>query len=788
MNDSFDYVQFNCLRLKMISGVRSYNPWVWFVLPIWCLIFLVLFPPHQFDVAISRLFWIDGRWPWHGNVFLSEVLHKGVKSIPIAVALYALYQIVYSRIKKTDSIGSEKFKRYGYIFLAMLTSVVLCWWLKQTTAVSCPWDTVQFGGADSITDPGWSLVARAGNCWPGGHAGTGFCLFALFFAFRDLDKGRSRWLLAAVFIFGLICGGVRIMQGAHFFSHNAATMLIDWVVCASLYVLLFDGKNFVKRFILVKPAGQHGQTLIGTAIFWTVFLNIPFWRALIVSAGNDPDLIFQTLMMGAALSVSFFFVALAVIELLSVLPKRVFQLSILVLALSGVTALVGSLLYGTTMTPDMVRNFLQTDSREVSMYFSFSSVFIFLFLFTPAVLLLWTGRGSCNLTIERLKRLGLFALFLFVGILMLVTQFQPFSALMRNDKSMRYMIAPFNVVYSTASTLLRDQNTDGRRIRAIVDSNPRALTSPNRATVFVLVIGETARSANWQLAGYNRETNPKLRNLDIINIPAVEACGTSTDVSLPCMLSRIGRRDYDRSRILSEEALPSLLQRSGFSVTWIDNQSGSKGTSDGVRTLRLSDNKELCKGGECMDMAFVEDLKVRLSKVKPGERQVLILHMMGSHGPSYDKRSEAEDKVFGNVCKDPSFRSCSPAEIINAYDSSIRYTDRVLAGLIQELKSRSDLDTAFVYVSDHGESLGENGLFLHGAPYQLSPDVQRIVPMVMWLSEGFKKDYKVSERQLNSISKVPVTHDHLYHSVLGLLNVKSSTYEPRWDLFASKDN
>lgn len=124
------------------------------------------------------------------------------------------------------------------------------------------------------------------------------------------------------------------------------------------------------------------------------------------------------------------------------------------------------------------------------------------------------------------------------------------------------------------------------------------------------MIGETARSANWQLAGYDRETTPLLAARgDIINIPKVEACGTSTDVSLPCMLSRVGRRDYDRERILSEEALPSLLQRSGFNVTWIDNQSGSKGTSDGVKSLFLNQADLSCKGAECMDLAFVEDLK-----------------------------------------------------------------------------------------------------------------------------------------------------------------------------------
>ena len=771
----------------MNSEVRSYNPWIWLILPLWCLVFLVLFPPHQFDVAVSRLFWIDGDWPWHGNVFFSQVLHKGAKAVPIAIALYVIYRMIRLWVQKAENNWQEKFVRYGYVIFAMLVSVLLCWWLKQTTDVSCPSNIVEFGGTRPIAGPDWSIVFRQGNCWPGGHSGTAFCIFALYFALRDRCKLAARCLLGAVLVFGVISSAVCTMQGEGFVSHHVATLLIDWIVCATIYVLVYDRSNIFERFKNTKPATHFIHTLIGTALFWTLYLDVPFWRALFVSAGSDPQVISQTLFLAVVLALSFFFVALAVIELLGLLPRRLFQLMLIILGLSGVTALIASLLYGTTMTPDMLRNFLQTDAREASMYFSVSTVLLFVFLFAPVLLLITTADRGKVLLAERFKRLGLSALFLLIGVLILVSQLQPFSALMRNDKSLRYMIAPFNTVYSTASTLLRDQNTDAKRVRVVVDPNPRASVSPARATLFVLVIGETARSANWQLAGYDKPTNPMLSTMDILNIPKVEACGTSTDVSLPCMLSRVGRRDYDRDRILSEEALPSLLQRSGLNVTWIDNQSGSKGTSDGVKTIRLSDDKVLCGGGECMDLAFVEDLKKRLKAIRAGDRQVLILHQMGSHGPAYDLRSEDSDKVFGKVCTDPSFRSCSAEEIVSAYDASIRYTDRVLAGLINELKAHSEVNTALLYISDHGESLGENGLFLHGAPYRISPDVQKVVPMVMWLSSGFKTDYSVSEETLqkNATSQT-VTHDHLYHTVLGLLKVKSSSYEVRWDLSAQQ--
>ena len=231
----------------MNSEIRSYNPWIWLILPLWCLAFLVLFPPHQLDIAVSRLFWIDGDWPWHHNPFFTEVLHKGAKAVPIVVALWVVYRLFRLSIKKSEEAWQEKRKRYAYVFIAMLASVLLCWWLKQTTGVSCPWSTSAFGGTDPITDPGWSF--RAGNCWPGGHAGSGFCLFALFFALRDQRKTLARWCLLAVFVFGSICGFARLMQGAHFLSHNLATMLIDWIVCAVIYVLIFDRKKILSRFV-----------------------------------------------------------------------------------------------------------------------------------------------------------------------------------------------------------------------------------------------------------------------------------------------------------------------------------------------------------------------------------------------------------------------------------------------------------------------------------------------------------------------------------------------------------
>ena len=159
---------------------------------------------------------------------------------------------------------------------------------------------------------------------------------------------------------------------------------------------------------------------------------------------------------------------------------------------------------------------------------------------------------------------------------------------------------PSTLCTRQAVPLLRDQNPEKAQ-KVIVDASPKAIFTSDKPTLFVVLIGETARSANWQLANYEKATNPELSKLNIVNIPKVQACGTSTDVSLPCMLSRIGRRDYDRKRILTEESLPSLLKRAGFSVTWVDNQSGCKGTCDGVRVIKPTPDPLYCQAGSCMD-------------------------------------------------------------------------------------------------------------------------------------------------------------------------------------------
>lgn len=767
------------------KNTKNYSLWTWLLLPLWCLTLLILFPPQALDIAISGLFFDGQGWPLKNDFFFNVVLYKSSKIIPIGAALASVYVLVKNLIANRRGLQPDSYWIYRplYIIIAMLACVLVVWWLKASTGVYCPWSVSYFSGDHALREPTWSWVFQDGRCWPSGHSGTGFCLLALFFALRDKYPQLARKTLVAVLLLETICSLTRIVQGAHFLSHTLATALIDWIICAGLYVLCFDRQNILRRILALPRKIAFNHFLFLSAFFWTACFNAPIVSSIIKSASTDKNNLLPTLILALAVSVSVFFLSMSIIALLGLLPRLIFKGLMILLTLLGATSLVVWLYYGIAMTPDMVRNFLATDFHEASGYWSWSLALNFILITLPGLLLINRLRSSRRPE-SKLKRLGICVVTLLCGVFVLFIQLQPFSALMRGDKSLRYLFAPVNIVYSTSSTLLRDQNPEKAQ-KVIVDASPKAIFTSDKPTLFVVLIGETARSTNWQLASYEKPTNPELSKLNIINIPKVQACGTSTDVSLPCMLSRVGRRDYDRKRILTEESLPSLLKRAGFSVTWVDNQSGCKGTCDGVRVTKPTPDPLYCHAGTCMDGVFNRSIDEAFNALKTQSHAVLFLHMMGSHGPAYYKRSTESEKVFGKECTDPTFKSCSKESIRAAYDSSIRYTDRVVAELIRKLQNKTDINTALIYLSDHGESLGENGLYLHGAPYYIAPDEQKIVPMVMWFSEPFKKNYTIDTRVIEENSHKPVTHDHLYHTILGLLNVRSSTYDSQWDLSAN---
>lgn len=367
----------------------------------------------------------------------------------------------------------------------------------------------------------------------------------------------------------------------------------------------------------------------------------------------------------------------------------------------------------------------------------------------------------------------------------MLVSFQSLSSLMRNHKEVRYLIAPGNYLVSLVQVALDDGIArDKRRILVGTDARMATRRPGARPRLLVLVVGETVRAENWGLNGYARQTTPQLQQIGPVNFSDVSACGTSTEVSLPCMFSPYGRADYDKDKIRRSESLLHVLDHAGIRTLWRDNQSGCKGVCAGLefQSFAHDNDPRYCDKERCLDDVMLRDL-VDVVRGQTGD-SVIVLHPLGNHGPSYYRRYPEMFRRFTPDCRTPELGKCSRQEIVNAYDNAILYQDAFLARTIRILSGRTSHDTALIYVSDHGESLGEGGLYLHGVPYAIAPKTQLNVPMVMWISPNFASGRGIDMDCLRQQARKPASHDNLFHSVLGLMQVSTKAYAATRDLFA----
>ncbi|MCU0826286.1 MAG: phosphoethanolamine--lipid A transferase [Tabrizicola sp.] len=307
------------------------------------------------------------------------------------------------------------------------------------------------------------------------------------------------------------------------------------------------------------------------------------------------------------------------------------------------------------------------------------------------------------------------------------------------------------------------------------------LARADKPVLLVIVAGETARAANWSLGGYGRETNPELAKRDIVYYPQATSCGTATATSLPCMFSPLTRADYSYEGGLSNENLLDVLARVGFHVEWWDNNTGDKDIATRLfsRKMTAADGPEFCDP-ECTDEVFLKHLEEKAATIT--QNTVIVLHQIGSHGPSYWLRYPADREVFSPACQTPQLGDCSDEEIVNAYDNTIAFTDHMLATLIDRLDAQDRVVPALFYASDHGESLGENGLYLHGAPDFMAPPEQTHVPMLIWMSQRFRDTLALDQACMAAASGGAVSHDNMFSTLLGMVDVTTVARDPALDL------
>lgn len=365
----------------------------------------------------------------------------------------------------------------------------------------------------------------------------------------------------------------------------------------------------------------------------------------------------------------------------------------------------------------------------------------------------------------------------FVLIFVIMLPFSKhYTSFFREHKILRSYTNPTYGLYSLGSYVKEQVAvTDMPLIQTGLDAK---IEKREKRRVVIMVVGEATRADHFSLNGYQRETNPLIKQEDIINFSNMYSCGTTTAVSVPCMFSVYGRSDYDTQKGLHTENALDVLSHAGIEVLWRDNNSDSKGVADRVKYeyYKTPDNNTLCEG-ECRDEGMLVGLDTLIEE--SDKDMVIVLHQMGNHGPAYYKRYPKEFERFTPTCQTNQLEECSQEEIANAYDNALLYTDYFLSQTIGLLKKyENSIDIAMFYMADHGESLGEGGFYLHGLPYFIAPDAQKHVASVLW----FGKDFPVDRENLRKTASYEFTQDNLFSTLLGLFDVETEVYDKKMDI------
>lgn len=514
------------------------------------------------------------------------------------------------------------------------------------------------------------------------------------------------------------------------------------------------------------------------SVYFAAFCNFSFWKAISTGA--------STTAMERGIYFACLFVLIVCLHyiLLALLINRWTAkplLATLVLVTAAATWFMDQ--YGVFLDPSMIRNVLATDWHETRELLSL-----------PMLLHISLSAGIPLFVLSRVKirrdslregwwiRPASILLAIVVAIAATAPISQRLVPQMREHPEVRHLLTPGNYLVSLARIAAQSpRRITGTRIPVAADARRHPAEKP---LLLVIVVGETVRAENWGLNGYARQTTPELAALGVVNYPDVTACGTSTAVSLPCMFSAQGRRHYDEEAIHHSDSLLHVLARTGIRVVWMDNQSGCKGVCRDLEYLTPSatNSPDACGADGCLDAALLDGLGGLLAN-KFGDLAVL-LHPMGNHGPAYHRRYPDAFRHYVPTCDTGDLGSCTNAQIINTYDNAILYTDHILASTIALLRRQAESHrVAMIYVSDHGESLGENGFYLHGLPYAIAPTMQTRVPMFLWLANG--KDFGVDSDCMRATAINPISHDNLFHSVLGLAGITTHTYDATLDITAT---
>lgn len=547
------------------------------------------------------------------------------------------------------------------------------------------------------------------------------------------------------------------------------------------YLIISRAFLFLTEKLTVKPSAKLSSHYFSVcvALFFVGFFNASFFGSILNLAVHPGvrDVVFTVNAALLLLALNYIFISIIALPYVA---KPL--LSIMFFVAAGVAYFMDS--YGIVIHRLMIQNMMETDLFEVEGLINKTLIFyLFALGLLPALML-----SKITITFDtfgkelwkKTKHIGIAV----VCILMLIMSMsQDYASFFRNHKSVRQLANPLNFVYAGFSYF----TTSNHSIAVEPIENDAAVSAFGKAqikpTLFILVVGETARADHFGINGYERDTTPLLSQQNIINFTDVASCGTETAVSVPCMFSALGRSNYSDSKAKSQEGLLDVISHAGIPVLWRDNNSSCKGTCnrvayEDVQHLNIPD---LCNEHECFDEILLHHLNGKMSATTGS--QFIVLHQKGSHGPDYYNRYPKNREHFAPVCQDSQLQNCTKEQLVNTFDNTIRYTDYFLNSTIGWLKTKDkQYNTSLLYLSDHGESLGEKNLYLHGMPYAFAPKEQKRIPFFLWMSTGFEQVNAIDTECLKKMSGAPYSHDNLFHTVLGMLNINSGVYKTQLDM------
>ena len=533
------------------------------------------------------------------------------------------------------------------------------------------------------------------------------------------------------------------------FSQNQITLII------SVFFVLFYNLAFFTKTLAVYPFGMH---------------NVFFLTSLVIILISVTNLMLNILLL--------ILNTLLKIVRLKVIFKRFF----IVVFFLAMTAAYVMDSYSIVIDDTMLLNVLKTDAKESLDLVTMKLFFYVILLFIVPIFILYKIQVK-EVLFKRdiILKFKTISISLAIVFIMVISFGKFYATFLREHKPLRYYTNPTYWIYSMGkfgNTFFKNPN---RTLESIGKNSIISKHDVDRELV-ILIVGETARRDRFSLNGNKHETNPLLKKEKVLSFTNTTSCGTSTAISVPCMFSNFGRAKFNTEDAYSTENLLDVLSHTkGVNILWRDNNSDSKGVAirGKYEDYKSSPTNTVCDS-ECRDIGMLVGLQKYINEVKENDI-LIVLHQMGNHGPAYYKRYPKEFEVFRPVCETSDLAKCSNEEIANAYDNAILYTDYFLSKVIELLKGNStNFNTAMLYVSDHGESLGENGIYLHGLPYMMAPKEQKDVAMIMWF--GGEMESETNYVLLNERLNEPYSHDNVFHTILGMFEVESSVYKSELDI------